>query len=56
MNNEEFVRRAEAGAGSRYKRQAIPECEAEVAAMNAHLSHLTTGASPARSPRDPPRD
>ena len=56
MNNEEFVRHAKAGAGSRYKRQAIPECEAEVAAINAHLSHLATGATPARSRRDPPRD
>ena len=46
----------EVRAGNRHIHQAITEFEAEVTEINAHLSDLATGATPARSRRDPPRD
>jgi hypothetical protein len=39
-------------AGNRHIHKAIMEFEAEVAAINARLSDLSAGATPARSPRD----
>jgi hypothetical protein len=48
--------RAEAYARNRQIHQAIKEFEGEVATINARLSDLAAGVTPARSRRDPRRD
>jgi hypothetical protein len=47
---------AAAYAGGRHILQAIAEFEAELAAIDAHLSDLPAGATPAQRRSDLPRD